>query len=115
MDQRLWNHGELGDGKPSAAAARLGCRCGECRTALRDYLAAYKQRQVPIQANEDGTALYHTHKGQPSSRTARGWGCAHPRCLYLAGLYLDDEYVVRRRVDDEVDPEFGATPATPVV
>ena len=115
MEQRTWSHTEAPSGKPSAASARNGCKCGECNRLLREYVEEYKRNKVQTHANPDGTAFYHTHKGQPSKRTARVWGCAHPRCLYLANLYLDEEDgVVKERGTNAVAADFGVpkAPAT---
>ena len=104
--QRAWTHNEMPGGKPSAAARRLGCKCEECRQLQIAYMKEYRKSKVPTIDNEDGTTFYHSHKGQPSATTARTWGCIHPRCLKLAGLYLDGE-VVRLRSDDTAADEFG--------
>jgi hypothetical protein len=82
---REWVHGESGDGSPSAAAYRTGCRCGECRDAYREYMRRYRAGAVALAWNDDGTAVYHSHGGRPSA--AAGWdGCGHPRCMALAGI-----------------------------
>jgi hypothetical protein len=111
LDQRQWTHEELPEARPSAAAYRLGCRCAECSTAHAAYQAAWRARRVQNEERTDGTPEYHNHQGKPSPTTARRWGCAQASCLAMAGLYLDPMGVVRRFVDDEVDPAFGETPA----
>lgn len=93
MQQRTWHHSESPDGLPTAATYRLGCRCDDCGAAYRAYLAAYRASRTS--RNTDGTRTYHTHVGQPSPRTARKYRCTHPRCLHLAGLYLDHRGIVR--------------------
>jgi hypothetical protein len=111
LDQRQWTHSELPEARPSAAAYRLGCRCDACCTANREYMRAWRARRVQNAERPDGTAEYHNHQGKPSPTTARRWGCAQASCLAMAGLYLDPLGVVRRVVDDTVDPAFGAEPA----
>lgn len=106
MNTREWIHNETPEGKPSAAAARLGCKCPACREALREYLRAYRASRVAQVENFDGTAMYHTHKGQPSKRTARKFDCVHPRCLSLAGLRLIDGAVCDA-VTGIVDARWG--------
>lgn len=107
MEQRAWHHSESPEGEPSAAARRLGCKCDDCRTAHIAYMRMYHKNRIPAQENANGTTVYHSHKGQPSDTTARRWGCIHPRCLYLAGLYLDTDGIVRSKADDATDPTFG--------
>lgn len=111
MEQRTWHHSENPEGEPSAATYRLGCRCTACSNAYRTYLAAYRARQSSTMKNSDGTKVYHNHVGQPSRSTARRHRCTHPRCLYLAGLYLDRDGTVRHRGTDARADGF-ALPAT---
>lgn len=112
-DERVWVHNEAPEGKPSAAAYRIGCRCSECKEANAQYMRDYRARRVDTKENKDGTAFYHSHKGQPSKRTARNHLCVHPRCLSLAGLTLVDG-VVYNAATGIVDPKWGAVPATAV-
>jgi len=110
--QRAWTHEESPTGQPSASARRLGCPCDACRQLHIAYMKAYRQGRVADEGNTDGTTVYHNHKGQPSPRTATRWGCRHPRCLNLAGLYIDHERIIRRRTDDTPAPASGI-PAEP--
>lgn len=112
-EQRQWTHEESPRGVPSASAYRLGCRCGNCTEMYRNYMKEYRRNKVPIQQNPDETAFYHTHKGQPSSNTARRWGCSHPRCLSLADLHLNEDGVVVDDATGTVDPWFGAANPQP--
>ena len=114
MEQRTWTHEETPNGVPSAAAYRTGCKCEACREANIKYMQAYHARKVVLEDNADGTIFYHCHKGAPSSSTAIKWGCTHPRCLKLAGLYFDKAtQQVRWRADDTVADKFGIpAPAT---
>lgn len=107
IETRNWIHLESPEGVPSASAARLGCKCPECKEALREYLRAYRARRVAEKERADGTAVYHSHIGQPSKKTARKHLCIHPRCLDLAGLVLV-EGVIRDRVTGAPDKTFGA-------
>jgi hypothetical protein len=85
---RNWTHEESPEGKPSASAYRLGCRCGDCCDANKAYQAAYRARRV-LARTQTGNTEYHSHIGQPSKRTAKKWKCVHPQCLSLAGLAID--------------------------
>jgi hypothetical protein len=105
--QRTWHHSETPQGKASAAAYRTGCPCEECRQLHIDYMKSYHQGQVANMDDADGTTTYHAHKGQPSNRTAIKWGCLHPRCLNLAGLYIDPDNTVRWKADGTVAAKFG--------
>ena len=108
MEQRSWTHEETPSGLPSAAAYRTGCKCEACRQANIAYMQAYHARQVALEDNSDGTTFYHAHKGQPAANTAKKWGCIHPRCLNLAGLYFDAATAqVRYKADDTVADGFG--------
>jgi len=107
---RKWTHDESPELKPSAATYRLGCRCYECKAANSTYMAAYRAKQVEAAENLDGTAVYHSHLGQPSKRTARKWMCIHPRCLALAGLAMTPEGAVVDAVTGVADAMFGAVP-----
>lgn len=107
IENRDWIHAEAPEGKPSAAAYRLGCRCSGCREANSAYMKAYRAKRVQDKQNEDGTTVYHSHNGQPSKRTARKWMCIHPRCLDMAGLMLLNGAVVNKHTAI-VDPTFGA-------
>ena len=104
---RNWTHDEMPEGKPSAAAYRLGCRCGECSEQNSIYMRDYRASRVAEKANTDGTATWHSHTGQPSKRTAQTHLCVHPRCLALAGLRLDDQGVVINLVTGIVDATWG--------
>ena len=114
IENRDWIHAEAPEGKPSAAAYRLGCRCSECREANAAYMRAYRMSRVAQAENKDGTTVYHSHNGQPSKRTARRWACIHPRCLNLAGLELRDGVVVDP-VTGVADATFGAIAAAPSI
>ena len=113
LEQREWTHTESPNGVPSASAYRLGCRCSDCHTEYWNYIRDYRSTSNVLRENGDGTTYYHCHKGQPSATTARKWGCIHPRCLNLAGLYLDPEGTVKNRVTDAIEEDFG-TPVKPV-
>ena len=115
MNQRVWSHTETPTGKPSAAAYRTGCKCEDCRQANITYMRLYHARIAALEDNADGTVVYHVHKGAPSRTTAIKWGCTHPRCLHLAGLYFDAKtQQVRWKADDTVADKFGV-PVAPVV
>ena len=108
MEQRKWTHEETPNKVPSAAAYRTGCKCEDCRQANIIYMKLYHGNRVPLVDNADGTTFYHSHKGQPSGNTAKKWGCIHPRCLNLGGLYYDAAtQQVRRKADDTIEPAFG--------
>lgn len=107
IENRNWVHDEAPEGKPSAAAYRLGCRCSDCKEANAVYMRAYRARRVAHVENTDGTTVYHSHVGQPSKRTARKHLCIHPRCLDLAGLALTDGVVVNAATG-VADARFGA-------
>lgn len=108
MEQRRWTHEESPNGVPSASAFRLGCKCEDCRQANIKYMQAYHARKVALEDNPDGTTHWHSHKGAPSASTAKKWGCIHPRCLKLAGLYYNAATgEVRYRADDTVADGFG--------
>jgi hypothetical protein len=106
-DNRMWTHHESPEGKPSAAAYRLGCRCAACVEANAVYMRDYRARRVIEKANTDGTAFYHSHVGQPSKRTSRTHMCVHPRCLDMAGLRLDENGVVCDAATGIVDATWG--------
>lgn len=111
MEQRKWTHEETPNKVPSAAAYRTGCKCEDCRQANIRYMRLYHSRTVVQEDNPDGTTFYHVHKGAPSVTTAKKWGCIHPRCLNLGGLYFDSAtQQVRNRADDSIAADFG-TPA----
>jgi len=110
-EQRTWHHDETPTGQPSAAAYRTGCKCDECRTLHNTYMRLYHQKRVDEEESTDGTTVYHNHKGRPSPRTATRWGCRHPRCLHLAGLYIDHRGTIRRRTGDTPEPAFGVPEA----
>lgn len=82
------------NGKPSAAEYRKGCRCEGCKTALAEYMAAYRKHKVIVVEAEGGGQKYHSHKGRPSRTGALHFGCTHPTCLALAGLHADENGVV---------------------
>lgn len=107
MEQRTWHHDETPLAKASAAAYRTGCKCEDCYSLYWEYIHDYRTATNALRENGDGTTAYHVHRGQPSATTARKWGCIHPRCLNLAGLYLDQEGDVRDRITDALDPAFG--------
>ena len=109
-EKRIWVHEEAPEGRPSAAAARLGCKCNDCKEALREYLRAYRASRVQHMENPDGTTVYHSHKGQPSKGTARRHLCIHPRCLDLAGLSLVNGVVINNTTG-QPDATFGAVAA----
>jgi len=113
MEQRRWTHEETPNGVPSAGAFRTGCKCEDCRQANITYMRLYHSHRVALTDSPDGTVVYHVHKGAPSTTTALKWGCTHPRCLRLAGLYFDAAtQQVRWKADDTVPSNFG-TPAAP--
>lgn len=104
---RQWVHQELPEGVAGRPGYQLGCRCAECVEANRVYMREYRARRQHNKQREDGTAEYHTHKGQPSKRSARRWGCTHSQCLSKAGLRLNEEGVVVDVVTGAVDASFG--------
>lgn len=107
LEGRMWVHEELPEGVAGRPGYQLGCRCGGCTAANATYMREYRARMQHNKQRMDGTAEYHSHKGQPSKRTARKWGCTHTMCLSKAGLYLDDQGVVRVLATKAVDPSFG--------
>lgn len=113
MDEgRMWVHAELPEGVAGRPGYQLGCRCPDCTEANKQYMREYRARMQHAKQRHDGTAEYHTHKGQPSKRTARKWGCTHSQCLSKAGLTLDEQGIVRVIATGEVDAEFGEARAT---
>lgn len=108
MDEgRMWVHEELPEGVAGRPGYQLGCRCPGCTEANRIYMREYRARMQHAKQRTDGTAEYHSHKGQPSKRTARKWGCTHTMCLSKAGLRLDEHGVVVDAVTGVVDATFG--------
>lgn len=107
IEKRLWVHTETPEEQPSAASYRTGCRCHECVEANKAYMRDYRARRVAHKENTDGTTVYHSHKGQPSKRTARKHLCIHPRCLDLADLRLDQGIVVDKATG-KADATFGS-------
>jgi len=103
MTGRLWVHAELPAGKPSAAAYREGCKCDECRQAMRDYTRGYAARRQHSMLVTNGTAAFHSHRGRPTAKSAIKWTCRHEVCLDKAGFKLVDG-----RVWDPALGEFRA-------
>ena len=101
---REWTHEESPEGLPSASTARLGCKCSECRAAWREYISAYRR-------SRQKEAGLHSHRGQPSKRTARRWRCTHPRCLDLAGLTVTADGTVVNLSTGRPDPFFAKAAA----
>ena len=85
---RLWTHYELPAGKPSAAGYREGCRCDECREAMRAYNRGYAARKQLSMTTELGTTIHHSHRGRPTAKSAIKWTCRHEVCLALAGFRI---------------------------
>jgi len=107
---REWVHAELPEGIAGRPGYQLGCRCSGCTEANREYMRQYRARRQHETTRSDGTLEFHTHKGQPSKRTARRWGCTHSECLRRAGLRLSEEGIVVDAVTGIVDATFGAVP-----
>lgn len=105
-DERMWVHAELPEGVAGRPGYQLGCRCPGCTEANKEYMREYRARMVHAAHRGDGTAEYHSHKGQPSKRSARKWKCTHIMCLSKAGLYLDEHGVVRDIATKIADSTF---------
>lgn len=112
MNGRQWTHDEMGDGKPTAAAYRNGCRCYDCREKYREYQKAYATRRVHEMNQPDGTGVYHSHRGQPSKKTAQKHKCRHQVCLDKAGLRVDQNGFVVSIATGEIQPLFGQAEVT---
>ncbi len=88
MTGRDWVHDELPAGRPSAAGYRQGCRCDECKEAMRVYNRGYTSRNAAELRTPGQTAVFHNHRGRPSRATALKHTCRRYDCLDKAGFIV---------------------------